>query len=62
MGRFITIIPSRYQITVYDESEIPKWYKEGIIYQIFVDRFYNGNETGKVLNPKKNSFIYGNWT
>ena len=53
--------PVSYQITIYDQCEVPDWYKEGIIYQIFVDRFYNGNEDGKILNPKKNTFIYGNW-
>lgn len=54
--------PNPYQITVYKPNCIPNWYKEGIIYQIFVDRFYNGNEDGTVLNPKKNSFIYGDWS
>ena len=50
-----------YQITVYDSCYVPEWYKGGIIYQIFVDRFFNGNDDGKVSNPKKNIFIYGNW-
>lgn len=53
--------PVSYQITIYSKQEVPKWYKEGIIYQIFVDRFFNGEDEGKVLNPKKNTFIYGNW-
>ncbi len=53
--------PRLYQITVYEDSSVPSWYKEGIIYQIFVDRFFNGNDDGVVSNPKKNSFIYGNW-
>ncbi|QAA35422.1 glycoside hydrolase family 13 protein [Clostridium manihotivorum] len=53
--------PRFYQITVYEDSSVPNWYKEGIIYQIFVDRFFNGNDNGVVSNPKKNSFIYGNW-
>lgn len=54
--------PVPYQITVYKESKVPDWYKEGVIYQIFVDRFFNGNEDGSILNPKKNSFIYGDWS
>ena len=62
VGQIYDNYPKCYQITVYHQSEVPKWYKEGIIYQIFVDRFFNGNKFGKVLNPKKNSFIYGNWT
>ena len=53
--------PVSYQITVYSKQEVPSWYREGIIYQIFVDRFFNGEDEGKVLNPKKNTFIYGNW-
>ena len=31
--------PHRYQITVYKRAEVPEWYKDGIIYQIFPDRF-----------------------
>ena len=50
--------PVSYQITVYSKNNVPDWYKQGIIYQIFVDRFFNGQEEGKVLNPKKNTFIY----
>ena len=53
--------PVSYQITVYSKNNVPDWYKQGIIYQIFVDRFFNGQEEGKVLKPKKNTFIYGNW-
>ncbi|GFZ34420.1 alpha-amylase [Clostridium zeae] len=61
LGQIYVENPKYYQITVYQDNLVPKWYKEGIIYQIFVDRFYNGNDTGLVDNPKKNSFIYGNW-
>ncbi|WP_407371038.1 glycoside hydrolase family 13 protein [Carnobacterium sp.] len=50
-----------YQLTSYlYKDPSPKWYREGIAYHIFVDRFYNGNEDGQVLNPKKNSFLYAN--
>lgn len=52
---------NKYQLTVYEENKSPTWFKEGILYQIFVDRFNNGNRTGKPSNPKKNSFIYANW-
>ena len=31
--------PHRYQITVFKKAEVPEWYKDGIIYQIFPDRF-----------------------
>jgi cyclomaltodextrinase / maltogenic alpha-amylase / neopullulanase len=62
IGRIYGAIPPGYQITVYKgEAETPHWYKKSIMYQIFVDRFYNGSKEFKVLNPKKNSFIYANW-
>ncbi|MEG1254480.1 glycoside hydrolase family 13 protein [Clostridium sp.] len=61
VGQVSDDIPKSYQITVYDKFEIPKWYKEGIMYQIFVDSFYNGSDNGEPLAKKKNSFIYGNW-
>lgn len=54
------VIP--YQITLHNYVDpSPEWFKDAVFYQIFVDRFYNGNEDGKVLNPKKNSFIYSTW-
>lgn len=31
--------PGRYQITVFKPSEVPEWYRDGIVYQIFPDRF-----------------------
>ncbi len=40
-----------YQITVYnDYYKTPDWFKESIAYQIFPDRFYNGDETGTLIN------------
>lgn len=42
-----------FQITVYNEDyKTPDWFKEGIAYQIFVDRFYNGNEDGSFLGDR----------
>lgn len=61
IGQIYTYNPVPYQITIYKKSNLPEWYKEGIIYQIFVDRFCNGNDDGSINNPKKNSFIYGRW-
>lgn len=49
----------QYQLTSYlYDDPAPEWYRSGVAYQIFVDRFYNGNEKGIVSHPKKNSFIY----
>ena len=53
---------NKYQITVHEDFQIPSWYKEGEMYNIFVDRFNNGNRNKKPSNPKKNSFIYANWS
>ncbi|WP_333861164.1 glycoside hydrolase family 13 protein [Clostridium sp.] len=60
-GQIYESMPVPYQITVYDPLKVPKWFKEGIVYQIFVDRFRNGNTSGEITNPKHNSFIYGSW-
>ena len=37
-GRIYVDDPHRYQITVYKAAEVPEWYKDGIVYQIFPDR------------------------
>jgi 4-alpha-glucanotransferase len=34
--------PPSYQLTVYEKNPVPSWWKEGVVYQIFVDRFYRG--------------------
>lgn len=62
VGQVYSTIPPKYQITVFTkEAKTPDWYKKAVMYQLFVDRFRNGNENGKVENTKKNSFIYANW-
>ena len=38
-GRLYVDDPHRYQITVYKPADVPEWYKNGIVYQIFPDRF-----------------------
>lgn len=36
--------PPSYQITVYDPAfETPKWFRDGVMYQIFPDRFYRAD-------------------
>lgn len=52
---------NKYQLTVYEDYKTPDWFKEGVLYHIFVDRFNNGNRNGKADNVKKNSFLYGHW-
>lgn len=54
--------PPAYQITVYqDTAPLPNWFADGIVYQIFVDRFYNGSPDGRILHPKKGSLIHPHW-
>lgn len=54
-------LPPSYQITVYlEQAKTPRWLKEGIIYQIFVDRFYNG-KPGAAVNPKQGAVLHLDW-
>ena len=56
-GRVYVRDPHRYQITVYKAAEVPEWYKNGIVYQIFPDRFArddNWRERTEAANRKVN--------
>lgn len=49
-----------YQLTCCQKKEkAPKWYRDAVFYQIFPDRFFNGNPDGRVNAPKPNTFLYG---
>jgi 4-alpha-glucanotransferase len=62
IGRIYYEEPPSYQITVYKKTaKTPDWFKESVMYQIFPDRFYNGNPDGRVDNPKKGSLIHAYW-
>ncbi|MER3467714.1 MAG: hypothetical protein C4312_03860 [Thermoflexus sp.] len=46
-----------YNITIYDPNFVtPDWLKNAVIYQIFPDRFYNGNPTN---DPTTSEKVYG---
>lgn len=48
-----------FQLTAYQTKDpAPDWYRKGVAYHIFIDRFYNGNEDGRILNPKRDAMIY----
>lgn len=48
-----------FQLTCFEKPEkTPDWYREAVFYQIFPDRFYNGNPNKEIHSPKRNSFIY----
>lgn len=61
-GQICDKIPDKkYQITVYDENfETPEWWKNGICYQIFPDRFNKSEESFKNLQ-KRQDIIIRNW-
>ncbi len=61
VGEIRREVPFSYQMTVYRESPIPSWYMEGVMYQIFPDRFFNGLEDGKTRSLKKDSVLHGRW-
>lgn len=47
-----------YQLLVYTEDyKTPDWFKGGIMYQIFPDRFYKG----KSIVPEKGKWLHDNW-
>lgn len=62
VGRIYESQPDSYQITVYKEGyNTPSWFKDSIMYQIMVDRFYNGNDDEEVKNYREDFFIHGSW-
>ena len=62
IGRMTEKVPDNsYQITVYDEKyKTPDWFKNAVAYQIFPDRFFNGNEDGSFLG-NRTDIIKRNW-
>jgi 4-alpha-glucanotransferase len=54
--------PPSYQITVYKPMVIPAWYLRGVMYQIFVDRFYQHKPSVYNLYPRKNALLHANWS
>lgn len=46
-GMLVDNSPISFQQTVYKEDKTPNWFKEGIVYQIFPDRFNRGEDYEK---------------
>ncbi len=42
-GSLSNLKVSAFRITVYESSPVPEWYKNGVVYQIFPDRFARGD-------------------
>ena len=54
-----TRTPRAFQITVYDpDFQVPRYMRDGIMYQIFPDRFYRSKMPS---SPRKEIFIHENW-
>lgn len=55
-------VPPAWQITVYrGEAASPRWFRESVAYQIFVDRFCNGTPDGRALSPRRNTLLHATW-
>ncbi|QDR83216.1 bifunctional glycogen debranching protein GlgX/4-alpha-glucanotransferase [Sporomusa termitida] len=62
VGRIADAPPPSYQISIYKPGAVtPKWFKHAIVYQIFVDRFYNGLPQGQILQPRPGSLLHADW-
>ncbi len=60
-GQLADRVPPAYQVTVHAPGFFtPAWYQKAVVYQVFVERFFNGYGE-MVLNPKKNSLIHAHW-
>lgn len=62
VGVFGQEAPKSYQITLYRKRAVPSWYKEGIMYQVYVDRFFNGYGDGTIRNPKEGAILEEDWS
>lgn len=61
-GRIYETKPPSYQITVYDpQRQSPAWYTQGIMYQIFPDRFHRGADFD-LNNFHRDAILHPNWS
>jgi alpha-glucosidase len=49
---------SSYRFKIIPGFDVPDWMFGSVLYQIFVDRFYNGDPTNDVVD---NEYLYDNW-
>ena len=49
----------KYQLTVYNNSPTPKWFKGAVMYQIYVDRFFRPANNNPPL--KENILFHSSW-
>lgn len=61
-GAIYDFQPPSFQITVFQAGTAsPGWFKEAVMYQIFPDRFYNGQPDGGLLAVKKECVVQSDW-
>ncbi|WP_312197547.1 4-alpha-glucanotransferase [Anaerospora hongkongensis] len=61
-GQISPEIPPSYQITVYERGlSTPAWFKDKIMYQIFVDRFADGNAEKQLDHAPPGSVFHTHW-
>lgn len=53
--------PRSWQITVHQQQVAPSWLTDGVIYQIFPDRFCNGHEQGEIRGAQPGSLLHAHW-
>ncbi|WP_231040053.1 4-alpha-glucanotransferase [Pectinatus cerevisiiphilus] len=59
IGQMYDQSPASFQITVYQaDATTPPWFRHGVMYQIFPDRFYRH---GSTIIPKKNAVYHADW-
>jgi 4-alpha-glucanotransferase len=62
LGAATATPPPSFQITVHlPDAATPDWFKNAVVYQIFVDRFFNGHSGGSITNCKKGSLLHPYW-
>lgn len=60
VGKIYSRPPASYQITVYKSGfETPSWFKDAIVYQVFVDRFNRGENSKSYVKP--DSILHKDW-
>ena len=57
-GIISNTVSNKFQLTIYENEPVPKWFKGAVMYQIYVDRFYR-----PVKNPelKANILYHSSW-
>lgn len=60
-GRLSTVPLSGFQITVYHPSAVPAWFQNGLVYQIFPDRFYGSLPPGQHRPAGSRRLLHTDW-